>query len=54
MKKQKSGPLTVLHECDAASVHTHMIARAQGVANSPLHRVQSDPFLRHEPSADPA
>jgi hypothetical protein len=52
-KEAEERALTVLRECDAASVHTHMIDRPWGVANSPLHGVQSDQLLEHEPSADP-
>ena len=40
--------LAVLRECGAGSVHTHMIDRPWGVANSPLHGVQPDPFLEHD------
>ena len=46
--------LTVLLECGAGFVHTHMIDRPWGVENSPLHGVQPDPFLEHDPSADAA
>jgi hypothetical protein len=35
-------------------VHTHMIDRPWGVANSPLYEVQPDPFLTHNPRPDPA
>jgi hypothetical protein len=31
-----------------------MIDRPWGVANAPLHGVQSDPFLEHDPTADAA
>lgn len=46
--------LAVLRECGAGSAHTHMIDRPWGVANSPLHGVQPDPFLEHDPSLEPA
>jgi hypothetical protein len=44
----------VLRERGAGFVHTHMIERAWGVANSPLNGVQPDPFLEPDPSAEPA
>jgi hypothetical protein len=46
--------LAVLRECGAGVVHTHMIERPWGVANSPLYGVEPDPFLEHDPSADAA
>lgn len=46
--------LAVLEECGAGFVHTHMIDRPWGVENSPLHGVQPDPFLEHDPSVDAA
>jgi hypothetical protein len=42
----------VLQRCDAGSVHTHMIDRQWGVADVPLHNVEPDPFLEHDPSLD--
>ncbi len=44
----------VLQECGAGFVHTHTIDRPWGVANSPLHGVEPDPFLEHDPSLDEA
>jgi hypothetical protein len=46
--------LAVLRARGAGFVHTHTIDRPWGVANSPLNGVQPDPFLGHDPSADPA
>jgi hypothetical protein len=46
--------LAVLRECGAAFVHTHMIDRPWGAANSPLYGVQLDPFLENDESPDPA
>ena len=40
--------LEVLQRCGGGSVHTHTIDRAWGVADTPLHDVQPDPFLEHE------
>jgi hypothetical protein len=37
--------LGVLRSCGGLSVHTHTIEREWGIANSPLHGVQPDPFL---------
>ena len=42
--------LAVLQECNASHLHTHMIDRPWGVADSPLHGVQPDPFLEHDQS----
>jgi hypothetical protein len=41
----------VLRSCGGGSVHTHTIDRPWGVADSPLHGVQPDPFLEHDPAA---
>lgn len=46
--------LAVLRECGAEFAHTHMIDRPWGVADSPLHGVQPDPFLEHNLSLNPA
>jgi hypothetical protein len=43
--------LSVLGRCGAESLHTHMINRPWGVENSPLHGVEPDPFLVHDPEA---
>ena len=40
--------LEVLRRCGGMSVHAHTIDREWGVANSPLHDVQPDPFLEHD------
>jgi len=40
--------LEVLRRCGGTSVHTHTLAREWGVADTPLHDVQPDPFLEHE------
>jgi len=40
--------LEVLRRCGGTSVHTHNLAREWGVADTPLHDVQPDPFLEHE------
>ena len=45
--------LAVLRECGASFTHTHMIDRPWGVANSPLHGVQPDPFLQHDSGVSP-
>jgi hypothetical protein len=42
--------LDVLRGCGAGLVHTHMIDRPWGVADVPLHGLQPDPFLEHDPS----
>ena len=44
--------LAVLQQCGARFTHTHMIDRPWGVADTPLHRLQPDPFLEHDPSVD--
>ncbi len=44
--------LAILRACGAGSVHTHMIDRPWGVAASPLHGVQPDPFLEQDHSPD--
>ena len=41
----------VLRACGGTLVHTHTIDRPWGVADSPLHDLQPDPFLEHDPSA---
>jgi hypothetical protein len=46
--------LAVLQQYGARFLHTHMIDRPWGVADSPLHGVQPDPFLEHDPKLDPA
>ena len=43
----------VLQECGAGFTHSHMIDRPWGVANSPLHGVQPDPFLDRESNVEP-
>jgi hypothetical protein len=43
--------LGVLRDSGAGFVHTHTIDRPWGVADSPLHGVQPDPFLEHDPAA---
>ena len=40
--------LEVLRRCGGISVHTHSIAREWGMADSPLHDVQPDPFLERD------
>lgn len=40
--------LEVLRRCGGTSVHTHTITREWGVADTPLHDVQPDPFLQHD------
>jgi hypothetical protein len=40
--------LEVLRRCGGTSVHTHVVAREWGVADSPLHDVQPDPFLERD------
>jgi hypothetical protein len=42
----------VLRGCHGGSVHTHLIDRTWGIANVPLHNVQPDPFLEHDPTLD--
>jgi len=37
--------LSVLRRCGGTSVHAHTIEREWGVADTPLHDVQPDPFL---------
>jgi hypothetical protein len=39
----------VLQSCQGRLVHAHVIDRHWGVEDSPLHRVQPDPFLESEP-----
>lgn len=39
--------LAVLQRCGGTSVHAHTIERDWGVANTPLHDVQPDPFLEN-------
>lgn len=43
-KETEQRALAVLRDRGAGFVHTHMIDRPWGVANAPLHGVQSDPF----------
>ena len=38
----------VLRRCGGTSVHTHVVAREWGVADSPLHDVQPDPLLERD------
>ena len=38
----------VLRRCGGRSVHTHVIKRGWGAADTPLHSVQPDPFLERE------
>ena len=38
----------VLHACGAGLIHAHVIDRPWGVADSPLHGVQPDPFLERD------
>ncbi len=38
----------VLRRCGGRSVHTHVVEREWGVADTPLHDAQPDPFLQHE------
>ena len=38
----------VLRRCGGRSVHTHVVEREWGVADTPLHNAQPDPFLQHE------
>ena len=40
--------LSVLRRCGGTSVHAHTIERDWGVADTPLHDVQLDPFLENE------
>jgi hypothetical protein len=40
--------LSVLRRCGGTSVHAHTIARDWGVADTPLHDVQPDPFLENK------
>jgi hypothetical protein len=40
--------LEVLRRSGGTSVHTHTVAREWGVADSPLHDVQPDPFLERD------
>jgi hypothetical protein len=40
--------LEVLRRCGGTSVHAHSTAREWGVADSPLHDVQPDPFLERD------
>jgi GNAT superfamily N-acetyltransferase len=40
--------LEVLQRCGGKLVHTHTIDRKWGVANTPLHDVEPDPFLVHD------
>jgi hypothetical protein len=40
--------LEVLRRCGGTSVHTHSVAQEWGVADSPLHDVQPDPFLERD------
>jgi len=40
--------LDVLRRCGGVLVHTHTIDRKWGVADSPLHDIQPDPFLEHD------
>jgi hypothetical protein len=41
--------MAVQRDCGAAHVHTHVIERHWGVADSPLHGLQPDPFLEQDP-----
>ena len=41
--------LEVLRRCGGGSVHTHTVDREWGVADLPMHGVQPDPFLEHDP-----
>ncbi len=43
--------LAIMQRCGGSSVHAHTIVRQWGVADSPLHGVQPDPFLEHDPRA---
>lgn len=38
----------VLRRCGGRSVHTHVVEREWGAADTPLHNVQPDPFLERE------
>jgi hypothetical protein len=49
-KSAEARALGVLTSCGGAFVHVHCIERTWGVANIPLHGVQPDPFLEHDPS----
>lgn len=49
-KSAEARALGVLTSCGGAFVHVHRIERTWGVANIPLHGVQPDPFLEHDPS----
>lgn len=46
--------IRVLTGCGGTFVHVHVIDRAWGVADIPLHGLQPDPFLEHDPSRGPA
>jgi hypothetical protein len=50
-KATEAGVLAVLRTSKATLLHTHMIDRPWGTANSPLHGVEPDPFLVHDPEA---
>lgn len=43
--------LEVLRKGGGVSVHTHTIDRSWGVADTPLHDFQPDPFLEHDKSS---
>lgn len=49
-KSAEARALGVLTSCGGAFVHVHCIERTWGVANTPLHGAQPDPFLEHDPS----
>lgn len=47
-KASERRALDVLRRCSGMSVHTHTIERKWGMADSPLHHVQPDPFLERD------